>query len=246
MQWIKNIAIILWRIWFYIVLTIVIVLFSPLLIILVLKETWYPYFFKIARIWAKVILFSMGFRLKIKKEEDLITGKSYMLIANHTSMIDIMMMLYIIKEPFVFVGKQELAKFPIFGFFYKRTCILVDRTNAKSKQAVFEQAQRRLNQGISICIFPEGGVPDDETIVLDTFRDGAFRLAIDHQIPVVPMVFYDNKKHFSYTFISGKPGTLRGKIKSFIETHNMSQQDKKELRQKAFDIIERELITQQF
>src|SRR5690606_20438248 len=108
-------------------------------------------------------------------------------IANHTSMTDIMLMLAVVKDnPFVFVGKQELAKIPLFGFFYKRTSILVDRKNTKSKQEVFEQAQKRLAQGLSICIFPEGGVPD-ENIILDEFKDGAFRLAIDHQIPIVPI-----------------------------------------------------------
>src|SRR5690606_40937551 len=63
----------------------------------------------------------------------------------------------------------------------------------------------RLKQGLSICIFPEGGVPDS-SILLDDFKDGAFRLAIDHQIPIVPITFYDNKKRFSYKFLSGSPG----------------------------------------
>ncbi|HBK82377.1 MAG TPA: 1-acyl-sn-glycerol-3-phosphate acyltransferase, partial [Flavobacterium sp.] len=58
-------------------------------------------------------------------------GKSYMLVANHTSMTDIMLMLCLVRNnPFVFVGKAELAKIPVFGFFYKRTCILVDRSNS--------------------------------------------------------------------------------------------------------------------
>ena len=57
--------------------------------------------------------------------------------------------------------------FDIFGFFYRKTCILVDRKSQQSRQAVFNEAQRRLKQGNSICIFPEGGVPDDENIILD-------------------------------------------------------------------------------
>ncbi|MCK8143452.1 1-acyl-sn-glycerol-3-phosphate acyltransferase, partial [Flavobacterium sp. I-SCBP12n] len=140
-------------------------------------------------------------------------GKSYMLIANHTSMMDIMMMLVAVKNhPFVFVGKKELAKIPLFGFIYKRVCILVDRGNSKSRYQVFERAQSRIKQGLSICIFPEGGVPDDESIVLDEFKDGAFRIAIEHQLPIVPLVFFDNKKRLSYTFFSGSPGRMRAKI----------------------------------
>ncbi len=179
----------------------------------------------------------MGLFPKIKREEHFTRGKGYMLVSNHTSMMDILVMLHLAKSPFVFVGKAELAKLPLFGFFYKRTCILVDRGNARSRKLVFDQAQRRLQQGYSICIFPEGGVPDDLSIVLDSFKDGAFRLAIDHQIPIVPITFYDNKKRFPYSFFKGGPGVLRAKIHPFIPTLQMTQEDKKELRERTRDII---------
>ena len=156
-------------------------------------------------------------------------------------MIDIMLMLYVSKNPFVFVGKKELANYPLFGFFYKRTCILVDRKDNKSRHAVFEQAQNRLNQGLSICIFPEGGVPDDRSIVLDTFKDGAFRIAINHQIPIIPIVFFDNKKRFSYKFFSGSPGVIRAKVLNFIKTENLTLQNKRELNHNIRDLILSEL-----
>lgn len=198
-------------------MAIPILIMFPFLFISILKESWYPYFFVLARIWAKFILIGMGFRTKVVFEQRPEKGKSYMFVANHTSMTDIMLMLSIVENPFVFVGKKELVKIPIFGFFYKRTCILVDRNSSKSRMGVFERAQKRLNQGLSVCIFPEGGVPD-ESIVLDEFKDGAFRLAIEHEIPIVPMSFYDNKKRFSYTFFSGSPGKMRAKVHRFFET----------------------------
>lgn len=226
----------LYRIWFYILVAIPIIVLFPLLIISISKEQWYPYFFKLARIWSKFILIGMGFGYKIKREERPDPNKSYMFVANHTSMADIMLMLVTVKNPFVFVGKQELAKIPLFGFFYKRTCILVDRTSAKSRQAVFLRAQRRLKQGVSICIFPEGGVPE-EHIILDEFKDGAFRLAINHQIPVVPITFYDNKKRFSYTFFSGSPGKMRAKIHKFISTEGLATADTKALNKQVRTLI---------
>ena len=165
-----------------------------------------------------------------------------MLIANHTSMTDIMLMLVVVKNnPFVFVGKKELAKIPIFGFFYKRVCILVDRSSSKSRYKVFELAQQRLHQGLSICIFPEGGVPDDESIILDEFKDGAFRLAIEHQIPIVPMSFIDNKKRFSFTFFSGKPGRMRVKVHPFITTKGLTLEDKNHIKEQARNIILKDL-----
>ncbi|MEZ4838153.1 lysophospholipid acyltransferase family protein [Flavobacterium sp.] len=234
----------LWRIWFYVVLASLIILLFPFLLVSILKEEWYPFFFRLAQLWARGILFAMGFYPRIVREQRFKKGDSYMLIANHTSMTDIMLMLIIAKNPFVFVGKKELAKIPLFGFFYKRTCILVDRDSPKSRLAVYDRAQKRLNQGLSICIFPEGLVPDDESIVLADFKDGAFRLAIEHQIPIVPMTFYDNKKRFSYTFFSGSPGIMRAKVHEFIPTAGFTADDKKAIRDKAWDVIYKELTKQ--
>lgn len=234
----------LWRIWFYVLMAVPILVMFPFLVISILKEKWYPYFFIMARIWAKFILYGMGFYYKIERQQEPEEGKSYMFIANHTSMADIMLMLAITRNPFVFVGKKELVKIPLFGFFYKRTCILVDRTSSKSRMEVFNRAQKRLSQGLSICIFPEGGVPD-ESILLDEFKDGAFRLAIEHEIPIIPITFADNKKRFSYTFLSGKPGLMRVKMHRFIETKGIPSEDKKQTRktrEEAREIILKQLI----
>jgi 1-acyl-sn-glycerol-3-phosphate acyltransferase len=239
----KVIKIVFWtlyRIWFYILMAIPRLIMFPFLVVSILKEKWYPFFFIMARIWAKCILYGMGFYVKVEKEQELEPGKSYMLTANHTSMADIMLMLAIVKNPFVFVGKKELVKIPLFGFFYKRTCILVDRNSPRSRHEVFERAQKRLNQGLSICIFPEGGVPD-ESIELDEFKDGAFRLAIDHQIPIVPMTFADNKKRFSYTFFSGSPGLMRAKVHTFIETTGKKSENRKEVKEATRNVILRQL-----
>lgn len=235
---------ILYRIWFYVLVTLPILLLFPILVVSILKEEWYPYFFKLARLWAKIILIGMGFRWHIDYEQTPKSNQSYMFIANHTSMADIMLMLVSAKNPFVFVGKAELSKIPLFGFFYKRTCILVDRSSEKSRKAVFLRAQKRLKQGLSICIFPEGGVPD-EKIILDEFKDGAFRLAINHQIPIVPMTFADNKKRFSYVFFSGGPGKMRVKVHPFLSTEGMTSKDAKLLNIDARSIILEQLLAYQ-
>ena len=231
----------IWKIWFYIMMGIPIIIMFPFLMVSILKEKWYPSFFVMARIWAKCILFGSGFYYKIEREEIIKPHQSYMFVANHTSMTDIMLMLAVIKNPFVFVGKKELSKIPLFGFFYKRTCILVDRNSSKSRLEVFDRAQKRLNQGLSICIFPEGGVPN-ENVLLDEFKDGAFRLAIEHQIPIVPITFADNKKRFSYTFFSGSPGLMRVKTHIQVSTKGLQLSNKKELKDKVKAIIYNQLI----
>ncbi|WP_350284158.1 lysophospholipid acyltransferase family protein [uncultured Croceitalea sp.] len=234
---IKNIGHALYRIWFYILVALPIVVFFPFLLGTTISEKTYRQFFWLARnIWARTILFGMGCFPKVTWQQRLEPKKSYMLVANHTSMLDIMLMLYVSKNPFVFVGKQELVKIPLFGFFYKRVCILVDRNNPKSRTAVYRRVQRRLQQNLSVCIFPEGGVPD-ESVLLDNFKDGAFRMAITHNIPIVPMAFLDCKKRFSWEFFSGSPGPLRVTVKPFVETGLLDSSDTSTLREEVRDTI---------
>ncbi|MDT0606185.1 lysophospholipid acyltransferase family protein [Croceitalea rosinachiae] len=242
LQFIKNIGHLVYRIWFYILVALPILIFFPFLLLTTLTEKTYTQFFWLARnLWAKTILYGMGFIPKIQWNQNLNKNESYMLVANHTSMIDIMLMLYLSKNPFVFVGKKELAKIPLFGFFYKRVCILVDRDDPKSRTAVYRSVQNRLNNGLSICIFPEGGVPD-ETIMLDKFKDGAFRMAIAHNIPVVPISFLDCKKRFSWSFFSGEPGRLRVVVNEFIYTQILGSEDTSTLKEEVRAMILEDLI----
>lgn len=241
LQLIKNIGHTLYRIWFYILVALPIVICFPFLMLFTLSEKWYPQFFWMARnIWANFILYGMCCPPRIAREQPFVKGKSYMLVANHTSMLDIMLMLKISRNPFVFVGKKELRKIPLFGFFFKRVCIMVDRDDAKSRTSVYRRAQKRLVQGTSICIFPEGGVPSEQ-VLLDDFKDGAFRMAIGHHIPVVPITLFDGKKRFSFTFYSGRPGPLRARVHHFFETGTLAEDDKITLREEVRSVIFNEL-----
>ena len=241
MKFFKNIFILIWRAWFYGWVLFTIVPIFPFLMIILLKDEWYPIFFKVARAWAKTILFVMGFKpVIIEGSYKIDKHKNYLFCPNHTSMIDIMLMLAISKNPFVFVGKKELSKIPIFGYVFKKSSILVDRSSKKSSRQAFEDAKNKLASGRSICIFPEGGVPE-EHIVLDKFKSGAFRMAIEHKIPILPITFYDCKKRFSYTFFSGSPGKLRVKIHQPLKTFDYTLEDRNELKQQTFDIIYKSL-----
>ena len=230
-----------YRIWFYALVMVGITLFSPMLFLGTVREQWYKIYFRGARWWGMFVLMGMGFIPKVEHRTKYVPGASYMFVANHVSMVDIMLMLYTANRPFVFVGKKELSNIPLFGFIYKRTCILVDRNDSKSRRNVYKSAQQKINQGYSICIFPEGGVPFDESIVLDTFKDGAFRLAIEHHLPIIPIIFHDNKKRFSYTFFSGGPGKIRALIHAPLATTNYSLEMKRELKAKTHAIILNEL-----
>lgn len=211
------------------------------MLILTSDEKYYPVFWKVVRAWAFFLIYGMGFRLKVEKEQEIDRNKSYMFCANHASFLDPWVLIAMSKNPIVFVGKKELVKFPVFGFFYKKVVIMVDRSDAASRRKVYEQAHSRLKNGTSVAIFPEGLVPD-ENVVLAPFKNGAFSLAIEHQIPIVPQVYYDGKRLFSWDFFKGSPVTFRVKQCSFIETENLVQEDKKKLKEQTYSVIYNELI----
>ena len=240
-EFFRNIFRIFWRAWFYGWVFFSILFALPVLIVVISSDRFYKTFFKIAIFWGKTILFVMGFKPIVDYEQEIISGNSYMFIANHASLIDVMLILSVMKNPAVFVGKKELRKLPVFGYVFRKTSIYVDRSSEKSRKEVYVRAQKKLDQGLSICIFPEGLVPE-ESVTLAPFKNGAFRLAIEHQIPIVPMTFYDVKKRFSWTFFSGWPGKLRVKVHPFLETKKLTVEDMDDLKEKAYNLIHNELV----
>tara|TARA_R110002073_G_scaffold103234_2_gene233728 strand:+ start:26317 stop:27003 length:687 start_codon:yes stop_codon:yes gene_type:complete len=212
----------------------------PFLLILTANESYYAVFWKLVRTWSYILVYGMGFRVKRQIDQKLDRNQSYMFCPNHASFLDPFVLIVLSKNPIVFVGKKELVKIPIFGFFYKRVVIMVDRSNPKSRKRVFEMAKKRLQDGTSIGIFPEGLVPDED-VILSPFKKGAFSLAIEHQIPIVPQTYYDGKRLFSWNFLKGGMGTFRVRQHQFIETKGLKLSDLDELKEKTFHVIYNEL-----
>ena len=209
---------------------------TPLLFIFTCKDEYYHLLWKLVRIWSKVLIYGMGFRLNIQLDEEIESDKSYMFCPNHTSQMDPFVLIVLSKNPIVFVGKQELAKIPIFGFFYKKVVIMVDRSSPKSRKRVYERAKKRLQNGVSMAIFPEGLVPKEE-VILAPFKNGAFSLAIEFDMPIVPQVYFDCKRLFSWDFLKGGFGVFRVRQHQFIPTKELSIIEMEGLKDKTFDII---------
>ncbi|AQS94247.1 1-acyl-sn-glycerol-3-phosphate acyltransferase [Polaribacter sp. BM10] len=227
----------IWRLWFYILMFVSLLIFFPFLLIFTFKEEHYSIFWKFARLISKILIYGMGFRIDFTADEKIDVDKSYMFCPNHASLLDPFVLIVLSKRPIVFVGKKELVKIPVFGFFYKRTVIMVDRSSVESRKRVFEMAKKRLQNGVSMAIFPEGLVPEED-VVLAPFKKGAFSLAIEFEIPIVPQVYYDCKRFFSWDIFKGRPGVLRVHQFKFIETKGLNVlEDMKVLKNKTFDII---------
>ena len=152
MQNLKWFIRLLWRGYYYLVVFLGVLFVAPGVVILVHQRDWYPAFYEFARFWGKWILFWMGFRVDATGSEHLNYEGQAIFVANHQSEIDIMSALAQIKRPIVFIGKIELARFPIFGYFYRKSSILVDRSSPASRREVYETAKQRLEAGEQIFI----------------------------------------------------------------------------------------------
>jgi 1-acyl-sn-glycerol-3-phosphate acyltransferase len=215
----------------------------PAFIIVAINKNWYKPFYFFGVVWSKLILFFMGFYIKIDKPLDLDITQPYVFVGNHVSMIDVMVMVSVAKRhAMVFVGKKELEKIPIFGYIYRKTMILVDRSSPESRRAVFNSTKEKISKGRNVCLFPEGTVPPTE-MELGKFKQGAFSIAIEHQIPIVVCTFLDNKKRFPWSFggllaaSKGIPGELRVMTHEPISTIGLTMNDMKNLGDKVRKIM---------
>ena len=242
MKFIKIPFLLIWRLWFYILMFCTILLMAPFLLVLTAKDSYYPAFWKLVRAWSYVLVYGMGFRIKKQIDQELDRNQSYMFCPNHASLMDPFVLIVLSKNPIVFVGKQELAKIPIFGFFYKRIVIMVDRSNPESRKRVYEIAKKRLQNGVSMAIFPEGLVPTED-VVLAPFKKGAFNLAIEFNIPIVAHVYFDCKRLFSWDVLKGGFGVFRVRQHQFISTKELSIDKMEYLKEKTFDVIYNDLAT---
>lgn len=130
-------------------------------------------------------------RTKIRFEEKLDSKQRYIFCANHTSYLDIPTV-GLINHNFKFIGKASLRKVPLWGYMYGKLHILVDRKNMRSKHNSWIQAKEALHKGFSIVFFPEGGILSKNPPKMVPFKEGSFRIAVDEQIPIVPITIPDN------------------------------------------------------
>lgn len=176
------------------------------------RKSHYKYCYQFIRLWAGGMFYGMGFRYELINLTDQKIDKNqpYVIISNHTSIMDVMLpCLLFPNHPLCFVGKKELEKIPLFGTIYKRVCVMVDRNSAKSRADVYRRCAEKMKEGNSIVLFPEGGVPDDTSIVLDNFKDGAFILSTKHQFPLAVFTFVGLKEMFPFDNKKGYPGKVK-------------------------------------
>ncbi|MDB5198679.1 MAG: 1-acyl-sn-glycerol-3-phosphate acyltransferase [Chitinophagaceae bacterium] len=150
-------------------------------------------FRNISKAWMQIFFLLAGCRLKIKGKENFEKGKTYIVISNHNSLMDVPITTPFIPGANKTIAKIEMSRVPLFGLIYKRGSVLVDRNDKDSRRNSFNKMKEVLSLGIHMCIYPEGtrnktGMPMKE------FHNGAFKLAAETDTPILPAIMFNTKK----------------------------------------------------
>ena len=198
---------------------------------------------KLARIWSLLFLFLTGIRSKRIYEEIVDKAKEYIFVTNHISYMDIPMMMVVTEGKHIrILGKAEMTKIPIFGSIYKRGTVSVNRENPEARAQSVERLIKFINNKVSILLCPEGTFNKTNN-PLKFFYDGAFRIAIETQKPIKPILFLDtNDRLNNNSIFSMTPGRCRAIYLSETSTEGLSIEDLPFLKEKIFKQMEDGLV----
>lgn len=191
------------------------------------------------RAWAFLIqVVSLIFVYRLKKVD--LPEEPCVIISNHSSYLDIFLMYVLIPKPFAFMGKHEILSWPLLNIFFKEMNIAVNRESRTAASRSLEEAKKKIDKGWHIVIFPEGAIPYDNPKMI-AFKRGAFKLAVDQQVPILPLTFVNHWKLFADpTIIFGpaSPGLAKVVMHDIIETKGKTQEEVVSLRKESFNIID--------
>jgi 1-acyl-sn-glycerol-3-phosphate acyltransferase len=223
-----------------VIFTLIFILLLPLLLIPIFFPSKYEMTGWINRWWARLLFLCvfLPFKVEYRKKPD--PRKQYIFCPNHFSYLDIPT-LGLNEHNSIFVGKSEMENIPVFGWMYGKLHITVNRASLKSKVHTIKRSLDAIEEGKSLVIFPEGGIVTEKGPVMGRFKDGAFRVAIEKQIPIVPVTI-------PYNWIILPPNEfllrwhpIRVIFHEPVDTTGMTLDDIDTLRKRVFQIVDDEL-----
>lgn len=239
MELLKGVLSLIWKVHLLLVVVFSLLLLYPLYLIFLLNDNLLEQGFAITRFQGRLILFLSGIRYRVKGSIPRDKEVSYIICSNHSSYLDIFLLYAIFPNYFVFLGKKELGKVPVFNIFFKKLNILVDRQNPMGAHKAILKASDRLADGTNVVIFPEGTI-SKLAPRMRPFKNGAFKIAAQLQMPIVPVTFVNNYKLLSDSMkfgASARPGKAKVIIHDPIYPDSADEQDLLTLREKCREVI---------
>lgn len=190
------------------------------------------------RPWARFILAGCGVRLRV--EQRAAVPEPVVFVSNHQNAMDIPALSAALPVPFVFAAKKGLESWPFVGWVLSRTaCLFIDRSGPKKALASLTEAAQRIRDGASVILFPEGGRSWRHG--LKPFMRGAFVLAVESGVPVVPVALVGNTGVIDEKEKLGRPGEIRVVLGEPISTEGMTRRDVPALQARVREWIAAEL-----
>ena len=186
----KNIFGRIWAFWGIVSFMVTfLIIFIPSMLSYLYKDEkkGQDYFIKVSRVWMEFWLFLIGCPVKVTGREHFKKGENYVVVYNHNALLDVPLSAPFVPGPNKTIAKASFAKVPIFGYFYKRGSVLVDRKDERSRVRSFDLMRNALANGMHMCIYPEG-TRNRTNEPLKTFYDGAFKIATQTGKDVMPCV----------------------------------------------------------
>jgi 1-acyl-sn-glycerol-3-phosphate acyltransferase len=220
------------------ILTIVSVI-TMLFSILFSKSKLSKRVYKICRYWAKAFLILIGVRHIEIFEDQHDFKKPHIFVANHNSYMDIPPIVQLKHQPIKPLGKFESSKIPIFGWIYRAAVIMVDRSSPDKRAKSLRNLKAALHKKVSIFIFPEGTFSMTEERPLKNFYNGAFKLAIEMQVPIQPILLVDavDRMHYSSVFTL-TPGKNRVVYLPTVKVDEYTMDDIEILKDKVYQMMD--------
>ena len=194
---------------------------------------------QLCMLWADLWFFLIFIYVRRIYEAPHEKDKPYIFVANHISYLDAPIIVKAWRQPVRPLGKVEMGRVPVFGFIYRKAIVMVDRSSPENRQESINILKRVIKRGISIVVFPEGTFNTTNKPLKD-FYDGAFRVAVETQTPVKPVVFLDAFERMHYRSIfSLTPGRCRIVYLEEIPVEGLEVQ---ELKERVYAAMEKTLL----
>ena len=201
------------------------------------------FIYLVLRFWATIWFPAIGiFHKNIYGSQRPNRKQQYIFVANHISYLDAAILIDTFRQPIRALGKAEMKSIPIFGYIYRICVVIVQRDSAESRARSVRQLKSVLRNGISILVFPEGTFNTTSHPLKDLY-DGAFKIAIETQTPILPVVYPDtfSRMHYRHMFTL-TPGLNRAYFLDPISVEGLGIKDVKMLKNRVQQIMSEKLI----
>ncbi len=197
--------------------------------------------YRICMVWADLWFPLVGIFHRNIYESPHDRTKSYLFVTNHISFLDAAVIVKTYRRPVRPLGRKETAKIPVFGYIYRKAIVTVDRGDTRDRAKSVRLLKSIIKKGISILIFPEGTFNETQE-PLKSFYDGAFRIAVETQTPIKPVLFLDtyHRMHYSSIF-SLTPGKSRSVFLEEIPVTGLTMADVPALKEKTRNLMAHKL-----